>query len=679
MISQFKKPSIYKRVNKRLRRKGTYLRYLLRNEHTKFTFDPKYFVSDNFEITKDTINTNLRKLNCGTDRNTFLKSLATLDNDLPSKYIEIANQTIDHNISLLGKPFYLGQNINWHSDYNSGFTWPRVFSLNLEIINNDTSSDIKYCWELNRFYHAVSLGQAYYISGNEKYTNEYTNQVLSWIKDNPPYVGVNWNCAMESAIRAINLLWAHSMFFESNQIEEDFLAPLFNLLAFHAEFIFTNLENKGVLNGNHYIANLVGLLYISKFLPLKSSTKYINFCLSQLKKEMNNQVLPDGTNFESSIPYHRFVTELFIHPPYLFSIFSNATENRNLSDACIPSHIIKLFGQPYFNKLDSMLNYIQMYTKPDGLAPQIGDNDNGRLLILDPIQHINDHRHLMPLAHHLFDNSDYLKVSSKCFTEYLWMNKNADIPKISEKQPALSSRSYTDFGSYIMRNNKDYLIATCKNLGSGGKGTHSHNDNLSFELCINGISIIVDPGTYTYTGNRFLRNYFRSTRNHSTFSIDLVEQNLADEKDVFYLDSKCIPEVLKWKTNLYRDYFHGTLKYHNTDGLECTLHRKIAFLKSKSEFIFKDVAQGNGNHIVEWNFVADKDIDIFIHNGGVIFNNKDISVALNFISKNNLSYDINSTHLSEYYGDIKTTRLLRLSTYAKLPVSLTYKFSRVTN
>ena len=47
-------------------------------------------------------------------------------------------------------------------------------------------------------------------------------------------------------------------------------------------------------------------------------------------------------------------------------------------------------------------------------------------------------------------------------------------------------------------------------------GSHGHNDSLSIDVWANGKSLIVDPGTYVYTGDLKQRHLFRSTAFHST-------------------------------------------------------------------------------------------------------------------------------------------------------------------
>ena len=65
------------------------------------------------------------------------------------------------------------------------------------------------------------------------------------------------------------------------------------------------------------------------------------------------------------------------------------------ADALVPGSI----PDWYRERLDLMLSFVRDYTRPDGLAPQIGDSDDGRFLPLgdygaDP----RDHRHLFAQA-----------------------------------------------------------------------------------------------------------------------------------------------------------------------------------------------------------------------------------------------------------------------------------------
>jgi hypothetical protein len=53
---------------------------------------------------------------------------------------------------------------------------------------------------------------------------------------------------------------------------------------------------------------------------------------------------------------------------------------------------------------------------------------------------------------------------------------------------------------------------------------HSHSDTLSIVLRSGGEEILIDPGTYTYTGEPEWRDWFRGASAHNTIRIDGRDQ-----------------------------------------------------------------------------------------------------------------------------------------------------------
>ena len=112
--------------------------------------------------------------------------------------------------------------------------------------------------------------------------------------------------------------------------------------------------------------------------------------------EMEHQVRPDGADHEASIPYHGLVTELFV-------------AGTQAVDAMLPDS----FPHAYRERLDAMLRFAAAYTRPDGDAPMVGDNDSGRFLPLDAYgDGYRSHRHLLggrssPDSHAAFPESGY--------------------------------------------------------------------------------------------------------------------------------------------------------------------------------------------------------------------------------------------------------------------------------
>src|SRR4030095_3415999 len=114
--------------------------------------------------------------------------------------------TKEHRLPLLGfGPKNFGEPIDWNRDPLSGRQWPKCFHADITLWHND-GSDIRVLWEVNRMAHLITLGRAYRLIGNEEFAREFFKQFESWREQNEVGFGANWCCAMEVALRAMNLL-----------------------------------------------------------------------------------------------------------------------------------------------------------------------------------------------------------------------------------------------------------------------------------------------------------------------------------------------------------------------------------------------------------------------------------------------------------------------------------------
>ena len=610
-----------------------------------------------------------------TDQQKISGCIERLGRHVVKNTINEADAICAHTIRIFENHYDFGENINWHKDVVSGHEWPLDFYADITIINLADKSDIRFPWELNRFYHAITLGKAYWHTGNEKYTKEFVRQVRSWINDNPVGKGINWNCAMEAGIRAVNLLWAYCFFIQSMNITEGFHVLFLNLMVAHGRHIVKNLENRSLIVGNHYIANLIGLLYIGTVFPMiRYSDHWKTLAIKELIHTMEKQVCEDGTNFEGSIPYHRFVTEMFLHAALL------ATMNRHQADldAGITTYRLlstKTFGFRYIQRLEKMCEFILSYTRPDGLAPQIGDNDNGRLVKLGRHEDdVNDHRHILTLAGEFFDRDDFRSAGRGSYEDALWLLGGRVKQPVREKL-TIDSKAYTDAGIYIIRIDKDYAIIRCGHLGTGGKGTHTHNDNLSFELCVNGTPYLVDPGTFTYSGDTVMRDLLRSTTYHNTLMIDGTEQNRFDENDLFLLHKNSETELLTWRQNANEDLFIGKNALRLEDGDIVTHRRKVRFDKRITKWNIHDTITGNGVHDLEWNFHANPGVSIGIEKDRILL--KDFAggfVQMDVRDRQGLSLTVTEGWYSPSYGTKVKTQILKLSIRTQMSYDIHFDF-----
>ena len=442
--------------------------------------------------------------------------------------------------------------VEWRRDPRSGYLWPLDYHGDIKLLRSD-GSDVRVLWEFNRLGHLLTVSNA----------TEFVSQLRSWQQQNPYARGPNWTCAMEVALRAINILAAFERFRTSSQLDAESLMFVLRLLQQHGRYIEAHLEFSYIANSNHYLSDLAGLLWLGIVVPeLYESQSWREFAYFKLLGEMDKQVLADGVDYESSTGYHRFVTELFL---YSFML-------------CRP-HDIEIDDR-YWGKLHQMLEYIKAYLRPDGFAPLIGDTDSGQVLPLQR-RRADDHAYLLEIGAEVFQD-----------------------PAL--KAPDQTSRAFPDAGVYVMRRDDCYLCFNATGAGINGRGSHGHNDALSIEVSARGRPFIVDPGTYVYTADLQMRHAFRSTAYHSTVRIDGQEQNTTDLNTPFVIGNEAQPRVLKWRTTADCDRIVAEHYGYRRLPASVTHCRTVTFNKQECSWLIEDEFVGEGEHEFEVFFHFDE-------------------------------------------------------------------------
>jgi hypothetical protein len=524
--------------------------------------------------------------------------------DASRDLIDAANRICDeHRWPLLGfgeKSF--GDQIEWLRDPISGFVHPLTYHRDIQLIRDD-GSDARVLWELNRLGHLITLGQAYSITYDEKFTNEFLSQVRSWSEQNPYGLGPNWHCAMEVALRAMNLLVTLELFKTSSQITEQALTQLLALLDQHGTCIRNNLEFSYIATSNHYFSDVIGLLWLGIMLPeLRDASEWRQFGSREMLREMDKQVLPDGADFESSTGYHRFIVELSL---YSFLLC-------RLNDIEIP--------QRYWQKLRMMLEYVRGYLRPDGLAPLIGDSDSGQVIPLRQ-RAANDHAYLLSIAAVALNDSGLSPTGPETPEEVLWLLGKVglsavdSLPKSTEVRASIT---FPDAGLHILRHEDLYLSFNTSHAGINGRGSHGHNDALSIEVSACGRTFIVDPGTFVYTGDLASRHRFRSTAYHSTVEVDAQEQNTTNVNMPFVIGDEAKPTVILWETG--KEFDKVIAEHYGYKRLPnpLTHRRTITFNKTDRCWLIDDEFIGQGEYEFLIRFHLDAGLDVTPSEGSIM-------------------------------------------------------------
>jgi hypothetical protein len=538
----------------------------------------------------------------------FERELEAMDEGERADLTQRADDVLAHRFDLLGSgPVELRETIDWQRDFKSGRSWPLEHISRLPVSYPD-GSDIKVPWELSRFQHLPLLAGAHRLTGDPRYLDEIGAQLDDWIAANPVEFGANWACTMDVAIRAANWVAALALCAEA-AAGADWLERAIGSLLLHGRFIRGHLERAPV-RGNHYLTDVVGLLPAAALFSAGAEGRaWSEWAAAELVAEMDHQVRADGCDHEASIPYHRLVAELFVC-------------GGQAVDALLPGALPDRFR----TRLELMLDFVAAYTRPDGLAPQVGDADDGRFL---------------PLA-------DYGRADPRSHTHLFAQARRP-------YAPTSTHAAFPDGGYYVLRAGELYAIVRCGEVGVGGLGSHAHNDQLAFELSWGGQPLVVDPGSYLYTADPDARNTFRSTSFHATLRIDGAEQNELSRDRLFALDDRTRAEADAWEVQGESAAFTG--RHHGFEALDppATHERRVQLDAAAGTLTITDTVSSRGEHELEWTFpLAPCEVELTDDGATARF-----GTAALTIEAEGVSFAVEDGWLSPRYGVREPTPFLR--------------------
>jgi len=240
--------------------------------------------------------------------------------------------------------------------------------------------------------------------------------------------------------------------------------------------------------------------------------------------------------------------------------------------------------------------------------------------------------------------------------------------QIVATEPEKQSVAFPEGGYYVMRDgwtaDSNYLLFDCGPHGTDNCG-HAHADALSFELAVNGRTLLIDPGTYTYTGSKEMRDWFRSSAAHNTLTVDNQSSSLSDGP--FSWKTIAHSECSSWITEERFDYVVGS-----HDGFmrlaEPAKHtRSILFIKN-GYWVVRDVVETSGAHDLQARFQLaphlmplppqDNTVRVVGENGDALV------LKISAFAKN-IEWGKENASVSECYGEKKEAFALSISVLAK--------------
>jgi heparinase II/III-like protein len=503
--------------------------------------------------------------------------------------ISSADDLCQGRFDLLGyRGLDFGDPVDWHLDPCSGRRTPPVHWSRLDPLDVRVVGDSKIVWELNRHQWLLRLGQAYQFTGDERYAAAFARHVREWMRANPTGIGINWVSSLELALRLISWCWALVLFQGSQALSDDLRAMMVRGIANHAHHVERYLSYDFSPN-THLTGEALGLFYAGICFPdLPRARRWRTLGAQILVAECERQILADGVYFEQSTHYQRYTAEIYLH----FVILAARSE------IDVPGAVT--------TRLQQLVDFLMAVRHPDGSMPQIGDDDGGWLLPVVP-RAPNDLRGIWSVAAAFFRRPDYAWAAADVTPEVLWLLGPAGATAFDALPPAppqtALSRVFPHGGYVVMRSGWEpdahQLIFDVGPLGCPISGGHGHADLLSVQCAVFGEPVLVDPGTYCYSGDSGSRDYFRSTQAHSTVIVDGEPQ--AMPAGPFRWHARPAARLRRWLPTPESDFADADHNAYLRLAHRVVHRRRVVFVR-EGYWVLVDDLEGSGEHHVALRF-----------------------------------------------------------------------------
>lgn len=283
-----------------------------------------------------------------------------------------------------------------------------------------------------------------------------------WVRANPPAVGTGWE-PYPTSLRVVNWIkWALA----GNALPSGCV----DSLAVQVRWLARRLEVH--LLGNHLFANAKALVFAGCFFSGKEAEVWLAKGLRLLAREIPEQILPDGGQFERSPMYHALAFEDMLDLLNLAHAYPQPFGSWSGMLAAWPA----LIGR--------MEHWLRAMCHPDGEIAFFNDAATG----------------IAPSPAKLFEYASRLGVLR--------------LAALQEEITRLDPSGYIRIAL-----GPAVLLIDAAPVGPDYLPGHAHADTLSYELSLFGQRVVVNSGTSRYEAGP-QREWERGTAAHSTVEID---------------------------------------------------------------------------------------------------------------------------------------------------------------
>ncbi|WP_110933000.1 alginate lyase family protein [Paenibacillus bouchesdurhonensis] len=462
--------------------------------------------------------------------------------------------------------------------------------------------DLEWLVMLNRSRYMGELGQAYWLTGKEKYAEGYIRLLKDWTRQNPlteeevvASADRNYNVKdtwrkLDSGIRITHWLKGYYCVRSCalwGAAEEELFTEAVRRHGMYLNLAYVphdRQSNWGFLETN-------GLFQLALMFPeLEEAEAWLQTALQRLANMCKLQVFQDGLQNEQCTMYHHEVLHCLFESLWL----------GKLNGIDMPEVL--------HDTLNRMFSASLAFVQPDGRQPMLGDSDS------------TDIRDVLCRGAVLFSRGDLKRMAyDRLDYEGIWFfgERGYDrFRRLVVQEPEFTSILLKDSGYAFMRS--DWSSKAQYLVFDGGHmdviRAHGHDDLLHVSLFANGREFLIDPGRYTYMETEE-RQYFMESLQHNTLSVD--GQTISTYVSSWRWAEVARPMDRYWSSGSDYDYVQaGHDGYWRLDQPVHVL-RQVLFVKP-DYWIMIDTCRSNGEHEYKIPFHFAEGIQLTIQEDGMI-------------------------------------------------------------
>lgn len=372
---------------------------------------------------------------------------------------------------------------------------------------NTGAGDIKTVWEPSRFDWVPALAQRTRV-GESGELQRLNTWLSDWCEKNPPYLGPNWKCGQEAAVRIIHLALAARFL----GVEEESNQQLMSLVKAHLMRISPTTAYAIAQNNNHATSEAAAL-FMGGDWCCRQGVRKGTYWRWKGRRILENRVrklfAADGSFSQNSVTYHRLALDT-LSVVELWRRWMDMEE----------------FSPLFYERARSAVNWLYNMVDPKtGDAPNLGSNDGANLLPLVDADY-RDFRPSVQLASTLFLQQRAYPVKSVGNSpdeqeKYKLILDWFGLGTPEEQLPEPAEKKQFDAGGYtVLRRGKSTVYFRYPRL----RWKPGHCDALHVDFWLNGANILRDSGSFSYNAEENQGEVFAGTRGHNTVQFDDREQ-----------------------------------------------------------------------------------------------------------------------------------------------------------